>query len=200
MPAYGRLANFSEASHVRHGETGRKERRTLSIHRYPTPSLLLDSLRAGFGIAVTLGPLFFLDVASPVALILGGLGAIFLIFALRLAQQSLSSIELSSAGIVRHGPVARTLPWSDLTSLKLARYGVPRRPADSWYHLMLRGCRGVLRVDSTIDGFDDIVASAAEAARQNELVLDPATVENLRVLGHGSGRQCGSEEVEPLLK
>ncbi len=165
----------------------------MSIHRYPTPSLLLDSLRAGFGIAVTLGPLFFLDVAPPVALILGGLGAIFLIFALRLAQQSLSSIELSSGGISRHGPIARKLGWSDVTSLKLAHYGAPRRASDGWYQLNLRGGGGVLKVDSTIEGFDDIVASAIGAARQGGLVLDPATIENLKALGHGDGRQAASE-------
>ncbi|MGI9487166.1 MAG: hypothetical protein ACR2RF_15065 [Geminicoccaceae bacterium] len=171
----------------------RKERRILSIHRYPVPSLLSDSLRAVFGITVTLGPLFFLNVALAPALVLGGLGLIFLTFALRLVQQSLSSIELSSEGISRHGPVARKLAWPDVTSLKLAHYGAPRKPSGGWYQLMLRGSGGILRVDSTINDFEDIVASAVEAAKKGRLILDPATVENLKVLGHIASQQSVSE-------
>ena len=165
----------------------------MSIHRYSVPSLLLDSLRAVFGITVTLGPLFFLNVALPAALILGALGLIFLTFALRVAQQGLSSIELSSEGISRHGPVARKLTWADVTSLKLAHYGAPRKPLGGWYQLMLRGSGGILKVDSTIDGFDGIVASAVEAARKSGLVLDPTTVENLRALGHRASGETVSK-------
>lgn len=157
-------------------------RADLSIHRYPAPSLLFDSLRTAFGIMATIGPLCFLEVAWPVALILGGSGLVFLVFALRLAQQSLSSIELSSEGISRHGPAARTLPWPDVTSLKLAHYGAPRRSSNGWYQLRLRGKGAILKVDSTIGGFDDIVASAVEAASAKGLVFDPATVENVKSL------------------
>ena len=165
----------------------------MSIHRYPVPSLLSDSLRAVFGITVTLGPLFSLNVALPAALILGGLGLIFLTFAFKLVQQSLSSIELSSEGIARHGLVAQKITWPNVTSFKLAHYGAPRKPSSGWYQLMLRGSGGILRVDSTINGFEDIVASAVEAARKSGLILDPATAENLRVLGHKASQQSVSE-------
>ncbi|MGI9416556.1 MAG: hypothetical protein ACR2RA_01830, partial [Geminicoccaceae bacterium] len=59
----------------------------MSSHRYPPGVLLLDGLRAAFGIALTIGPLFFLDVARPLAIIFAVLGGIFLIFALRVLIQ-----------------------------------------------------------------------------------------------------------------
>ncbi len=164
----------------------------MGTHRYPTLSLLTDSLRALFGITATFGPLLVLDVVWPLALILGALGLIFLTFACRLVLQSLSSIELSSQGISRRGPVAREVAWPDVTSLKLAHYGMPRKSSVGWYQLMIRGRGGVLRVDSTIDGFDDIVASAVNAVSKSGLTFDPATSDNLRSLGLGDSQQSAS--------
>ncbi|MGI9416552.1 MAG: hypothetical protein ACR2RA_01810, partial [Geminicoccaceae bacterium] len=137
-----------------------------------------------FGIALTIGPLFFLDVARPLAIIFAVLGGIFLIFALRVLIQGQSSIELSDTGIARHGLLVRHLAWADVTALKLDHFAVRRRPSDGWYQLTLTGDRCVLKVDSTIDAFDSIVAAAAAAAKANGLAFDPATGENLKELGY----------------
>lgn len=160
----------------------------LSIHRYPASSLLSDGLRAAFGLATTFGPLLLLDVARFLALILAGLGLVFAIFALKLVVQGLSSIELSDDGIFRHGPIALSLDWRDVTSLRLTHYATPRRPSDGWYQLTLAGDTGAFKVNSTIDGFDDIVAAAVEAAEVAGVALDPATGENLKGLGRGADR------------
>ncbi|MDH3663375.1 MAG: hypothetical protein OEU92_25730 [Alphaproteobacteria bacterium] len=162
----------------------------MSIHRYPLSSLLFDGLRTAFGLAATFGPLLALDVVRPLALILAGLGAVFLVFALKLAEQGLSSIELSDDGISRRGPMARRLAWRGVTSLKLAHYAAPRRPSDGWYQLTLTGDGGVLKVDSTIDGFSGIVAAAVEAAEASDVAFDPVTGENLKAFGLGAGRRA----------
>ena len=155
-----------------------------SIHRYPASTLLSDGFRAAFGIMATLSPLAFLDVAWPLVLILGGVGAIFLFFAVRVAGHGLSSIVLSEHGISRRGPVALSLAWRDLRALKLAHFAAPRRSSDGWYQLTLKGDACTLKMDSTIDGFDEIVAAAVKAAEAVGFGLDPATGENLRGLGH----------------
>ncbi len=159
----------------------------MSTHRYPVSSLWPDSLRAIIGITATFGPLLFLDVAGPLVLVLGVLGLVFLTFAARLILQSLWSFELSNNAISRRGPAARSLSWPDITSLKLAHYSAPRRTSQGWYQLRLQGRSGVLKIDSTIDGFDEIVASAVRAIANSGLVFDPATAENLKSLGHRSG-------------
>lgn len=131
--------------------------------------------------SATFGPLIFFEVALPLAIILGFLGLIFLLFALRLIEQMLFSIELTEAGICRHGPIVRTVGWQDLTSLKLAHFAARRRPSDGWYQLSIRTKNDALKIDSTIDGFEAILGAAAKAADEGRLALDPATGENLRV-------------------
>lgn len=158
--------------------------RDLSSHRYPSGALFLDGLRAVFGVFVTIGPLLILDVAFPLAIVLGALGSVFLAFALRVLVQGLSSIELSDTGISRQGLFARHVTWSDLTALKLAHFAVRRGTSEGWYQLKLVSDRGALKIDSTIDAFDHIVAAAVKAAKANGLAFDPATGDNLRELGH----------------
>lgn len=104
---------------------------------------------------------------------------VFLAFASRLAAQSLCIIELSDDGISSRGLGVRSLIWRDMTSLRLAHYAAPRRRSEGWYQLTIKGDDCVLKVDSTIDGFDDIVKTAKRAAEAVHLDLDPATGENL---------------------
>lgn len=142
----------------------------------------MDGLRATFGLAVSFGPLMFFDVAWPLAIVLAGMGSIFLIFALRLIDQYWSSIELTGDGICLRGAKNRELRWLDLTSLKLAHYGPVRRSSQGWYQLSLHGEGGRLRVDSTIDRFGEIVTMAKKAARERAIDLDPSTLDNLKAL------------------
>ena len=160
----------------------------MSIHRYPVSTLLSDGFRAAFGVMATLLPLAFLNVAWPLVLVFGVLGAIFVFFAFRVVEHGLSSIVLSEDGISRRGPVALSLAWQDLRALKLAHFAAPRRSSDGWYQLTLKGNDRTLKVESTIDGFDEIVAAAVKAAEAVDLGLDPATGENLRGLGHEPGQ------------
>ncbi|MEZ5932458.1 MAG: hypothetical protein R3F54_10975 [Alphaproteobacteria bacterium] len=155
----------------------------MSIHRYPTSSLLFDGIRAVLGMALTLGPLAFLDIAWPMAGVLVLVGLIFLVFSFNLAVRSLSSIELSDDGVCRGGPMTRRLAWADLTSMKLAHYAAPRRPSEGWYQLTVKDSDTSLKIESTIEGFGDILSAAVRAARAGGLPLDPATGDNIRVFG-----------------
>jgi hypothetical protein len=49
--------------------------------------------------------------------------------------------------------------------------------------LSLRGGGISLRLESSIDGFDQIIRQAAQAARRKGLALDPASAGNLLGLG-----------------
>lgn len=161
---------------------------TLTTYRYPKPMLLSDGFRSAAGIALTIGPLIFLPVAKPLAFVLGGIGSVFALFALRVMMQGVTSIELSSHGITRQGPSRRFLAWNDLLALKLAYYAPARRRSKGWYQLTLAGVGHRLKLESTIDGFDDIVRAALKAASEGGLVVDPATSANLAALGHQERR------------
>lgn len=162
----------------------REEIDIVSIHRYRPASLMLDGLRCTFGLAATIGPLAFLDVVWPLAMIMFALGLVFSAFAVRLALQYQTSIEVSDRGIASRGLVVRRIAWEDLTSLRLAHYAPPKRPSEGWYQLMIRGQNSAVKVDSTIEDFGEIMRRAVVAADAAGLVLDPATSENLRGVGH----------------
>jgi len=153
-------------------------------YRYPTTSLVPDYLRVAFGLAVSAGPLMALDLASAVAILLSGLALLFAWFGVRTALRQLSWLELSAADIALCGPIRRRLPWQEVGRMQLAYYAPRRARQDGWLQLTLRGRRGPkIRVDSTLDGFDEVLRRATAAATRNELPLDPATQANLAALG-----------------
>ena len=145
---------------------------------------MFDGLRACLGLLVTLGPLFFLDVVPLLKLVFVVLGGIFILFALQVGAQSLSWIELSDRRIAIRGPIGKSMNWSDLSMLKLAHYTSARRSRQGWYRLSLYGAGETLRLESTIDGFDVIIAAARKAALSAGVALDPTTSENLTTLGY----------------
>lgn len=156
-------------------------------YRYPWRILTLDGLRASIGILVTLGPLCFLAVGRPLATLLGGVGLIFLWFGIRIVAQSMVSIMPSSEGLQCIGLRRRFLRWQDLTGIKLAYYAPIRRRNAGWYQLTLVGRNGVLRLDSTLIGFDELLRSATDAAVHARLALDPSTRENLAAWARQDG-------------
>ena len=67
--------------------------------------------------------------------------------------------------------------------LSLRYYTTRRDKLDGWMLLKLKGNESVLTLDSSLDGFDDIVLRALEAARANGVALTAATLANLPALG-----------------
>ena len=133
---------------------------------------------------MTLLPLLFMEVAPTLKLVLGALGGIFILFAFQVGAQSLSSVELSDRRIVIRGPMGRSIDWSDLSMLKLAHYSSARRREEGWYRLTLYGAGRTLKLESTINRFDLIIAAARNAAMSADVVFDPTTSENLTALGY----------------
>lgn len=152
--------------------------------RYPAGLLYPDYARTALGLAVTLGPMLLLDLADGVAVLLGGLGLLFAWFGGRTMMRQLTSIELSGDAVRVLGPAPRRLAWRDLERLKLAYYAPRRSREDGWLQLTLSGTGGrPIRVDSTLSGFDRVLAQATRAARAKALPLDRATQANLVALG-----------------
>jgi hypothetical protein len=152
--------------------------------RYPVAALYPDYLRAGFGLAVTVGPLLLLDLAGAVAALLAGLGLLFAWFGTRTVVRHLSRVELSADAIALCGPAPRRLAWRDLERMKLAYYAPRRSREDGWLQLTLGGAAGrPIRLDSTLSDFDRVLGQASRAALAKALPLDAATHANLFALG-----------------
>ena len=60
--------------------------------------------------------------------------------------------------------------------------------------LRLRGEKRTIRLDSTLDGFDKVVARAAREARARALELDPGTMQNLMALGVLNSAEANTAE------
>jgi len=160
----------------------------MSEHRYPTATLAGDYLRGGAGLAMTALPLALLDMHWVLTAAFGAAAALFAVFLGRTVLRHLTVVEAGEQGIAAHGPFGAAIAWPQLADLRLRYYSTRRDREHGWMQLTLRGRRRALRLESTLDGFDEVVEQACAAARTNGLTFNNATVENLLALGVDPGR------------
>ncbi len=79
----------------------------MSTHHYPIGTLSSDYLRVAVGLALTLGPLLLLDLATPIAWLLSILAVLFVWFGLRTVLRQLSAVEVGTEEIAIRGPARR---------------------------------------------------------------------------------------------
>ncbi len=150
--------------------------------RYPTRVVMRDYLLSGAGLACFFLPVAFLNLPPAPQIIFSALGGLFLIFGLQVYRRHRIRIELSDEGLFV-APGGRELPWSALSKLVLSYFAVRRDGERGWMELKLSSEAHSLRLDSRLEGFDEIAACAARAAGDNDLELDAATLANLAALG-----------------
>ena len=155
----------------------------MRVYRYPARAMAADYTRAGVGAAIFLSALALLDPVAPIAALLTVGAALFLVYFARTVCRQLTHIELDETGIRARGPIAAAIRWGDLRSLRLDYYSTRRDQEEGWMQLKLRGADGTIRVDSGIAGFAELARSAVASAREQGLVLDDTTRENLALLG-----------------
>lgn len=155
----------------------------MSIHRYPTSSLAADHCRAGFGLTISAGPLIFLDPISAVTYILSPLVILFGLFACRTLLRQMTRYEVSNTGIQASGPIKFEACWTDLEDVELKYYSTRLDRRRGWMQLRIKNSDRVVRLDSTLLGFSDIVARAAKEAAQRNIALGEPTLDNMRALG-----------------
>jgi hypothetical protein len=152
-------------------------------HVYPKGRLLVDALRGGMGLAVTLTPLVFADVAVWVAWLLVGLSALFATFVLLTGYRARMKIVQDADGIAVVRPWYVRIPWAQLEGFTLRYYALGAGAGQGWMQLTLTRGRSRIKAESRIVGFDELVRMGLQAARRNALPLSDATIANLRALG-----------------
>ena len=159
--------------------------------RYSRRDLATDYMRASFGGAVCLVPPVIVDVAAVMAWVLIAVGTVFVIFALRTVLRHMTVYDLGPDGMRASGPIAATVSWNGLSAMNLAYFSMRRKKHDrtgfsgtgGWMELTVREGKRAIKVDSSLEGFDDIVHLAVNAARERRLQLNSVTLANLAAMG-----------------
>ena len=151
--------------------------------RYPARAIMQDYFYTVLGLAFTLAPLALVTPLPAVTGVLVGFAILFFIFGLRTAIRHNTFVEVSNSGVTLHSLWGSNVTWSELRELKLSYFSTRRDRHRGWMQLRLRGQKRTIRMDSTLDGFEKLVARAAREARARELELGLETVQNLMALG-----------------
>jgi hypothetical protein len=152
--------------------------------RYPRQTLWADYLRAAAGVVLCGVPLALLKVNPWLALILGAGFVLFGLFFVRTALRQRTRFVLAPDTLCADGPAGTVVEWSRLDRMKLSYSSTKRDRSDGWMQLTIGSGRGrAVKVDSSLDGFYDIVERAARAAETVGLQLSATTRVNLRSMG-----------------
>ena len=160
-------------------------------YRYPFASLVPDGVRALVGLAFTGVPLATLPVAPWFAVVLAAGMVLFGVFGVLTALRARTEVRVDDEGIETSPGRPGRVRWSGLRSVKL-RYFAVRRERErkrgeggrrGWMQLVLKGDDGVVRIDSRLDGFDDVLRRTTAAAAGLGLDLDPVTRANFEAAG-----------------
>jgi hypothetical protein len=152
--------------------------------RYPPQTLWADYVRASAGVLLCGLPLLFLEVNHWLALVLFAGFVLFAVFLARTGLRHRTRYLLASDTLCADGPAGGVVEWRRLDRLKLSYFSTKRDRSDGWMQLTVGSIGGrALKIDSSLDGFHDVVERAAEAASASHLRLTRATRANLRAMG-----------------
>jgi hypothetical protein len=155
-----------------------------AVLRYPRETLWADYMRAGIGALLCGLPLVLIEVNRWIGVVLGAGFALFALFCVRTAMRHATRYVLADDTLAADGPMGGLVEWARLDLLKLAYYSTKRDRSGGWMQLSVRstGAR-LVKVDSSLDGFYDVVERAARAAEARDLELTSATRANLGSMG-----------------
>jgi hypothetical protein len=154
-----------------------------SSHTYSASAMAGDYLRSAAGLVPSGALLVFGSVGTAAAVVLGGFAVLFGVFGARTLLRHATRIEMTAQGVRAIGPRPQTILWSDLDRLRLAYYSTRRDRKSGWMQLELGAGHTRLRLDSRIEGFEELVRRAALAAMARGVALTEATAGNLEALG-----------------
>lgn len=142
-----------------------------------------DYLRAGIGL-VAAGAVLACGALGPVATgVVIGVAVLFAVFGLRTGLRHATKIEAGESGLSVLGPLSTTIRWAELDRMRLAYYSTRRDRSGGWMQLDLGAGAASIRLDSRLDGFEQLVERAALAAAAREVAMSAATAANLQALG-----------------
>ncbi len=155
----------------------------MTTHRYSPRALNADLLRAGIGLVCCVVPLATVDFGVVVTLIFAVPAALFAIFGLRTWRNRAVTVRIDADGI---STPATTIPWQDVTGVKLSYFSTRRDRENGWMQLKLQGRNCTIALNSALEEFDTVCRAAFEAARSNDIEFTDASARNFAALGLGA--------------
>lgn len=154
-------------------------------HSYPLTSLYGDYLRTLIGL-VFLGVPFYFSLGNLfMTIVFGSLTLLFVIFGVRTGIRHVITIETSQQGIASVGPLGKRIAWSNIAKIDLKYFSTSRdkKSKDGWMQMKICDASRCLKMESNLEGFEQIVSQAATAAFRNGAEMSETTVENLTAMG-----------------
>ncbi|EWY40683.1 hypothetical protein N825_35805 [Skermanella stibiiresistens SB22] len=153
--------------------------------RYPPGPLYGDYARAAAGLALTGLPPLLLSLSPWVWVPMAAAAGLFAIFGARTAQRHATVIEMDDDRVTARGPLGGSISWEHLAHVRLNYYSTRRDRGLGWMQLKLKGSGSgeTVRLESTLDGFDEIAERVAEVARSKGIGMTDTTISNFAALG-----------------
>ena len=161
----------------------------MTVYAYPVRSLVRDYVYAGVGLVLACVPFALGDVPTAMAIVLILLIGLFAFYAFVTYTRHRTRIELGDDGLVVKAWRRIVIPWQDLGEIRLSYFATRRErktkqvAGEGWMQLRLKGPDGTVRIESTCDGFEEMLRPAVAIALEKRLSLSGATASNLESLG-----------------
>lgn len=153
-------------------------------HRYPLTSLYTNYLQSLTGIVFLGTPFYFSFGNIWLSPIFGGLTALFVVFGIRTGIRHLSVIESTPESIAIVGPLGRRVAWDDIVKVDLRFFSTSRGKSEKgWMELKICDKSGCVKMESNLQGFEQIVSKAANAGFRNAAEMSQTTMENFTAMG-----------------
>jgi len=159
--------------------------------RYPFSALVWDYVRGIAGTVLCFVILVTIEWHNQLPWLFVGLTVLFAIYTMTTVAKHVARFRVSEEGIECGGFRRQSIRWGDLSELALRYYPTSRSRKKGWMTLTLKGKGGAgkmnaaasLKIDSQLPGFTEIATRAAWAAKENRLMVDRVTAENLAAIG-----------------
>ncbi len=157
--------------------------------RDPLSALFWDYARGIAGIVVCFVILVTNEWQNQLVWLFVGLTVLFAIYTMTTIAKNLTRFRVTEEGIECGGFRRQAIRWADLAELSLRYYPTSRSRKKGWMSLTLKSSgggdagAGKIQIESTLPGFSEIVARAAHAARENNVLVDRVTADNMAAIG-----------------
>jgi hypothetical protein len=156
--------------------------------RYPFSALVWDYARGIAGVVICVVILVTNEWHNQLVWLFVGLTILFAIYTMTTIAKNAARFRVSEEGIECGGFRKQSIRWGDLSELALRYYPTSRSRKKGWMTLTLKaqassGSPASLKVESNLPGFTEIATRAAWAAKENKLMVDRVTADNLAALG-----------------
>ena len=156
--------------------------------RYPFSALFWDYARGISGSVLCFVIAVTTEWHNQLVWLFVGLTILFAIYTMSTAAKNVARFRVSEEGIECGGFRKQSIRWGDLSELGLRYYPTSRSRKKGWMTLTLKakassGDPASLKIESNLPGFTEIATRAAWAAKENKLMVDRVTADNLAALG-----------------